>query len=299
MPRRRAGEALIRVTLAGICATDLEILRGYRSLHGIPGHEFVGTVVESDNPQWMQRRVVGEINVPCGRCDMCLWGWPKHCRNRSAIGIQGRDGAMAEYLTLPESNLHQVPDTVSDECAVFTEPLAAALEILGRVYVGPNQKIVVLGDGKLGLLVAQVIAYAGGRPIVVGHHAEKLAILERLGISTRMDTASLERSADVVVECTGHPAGFEEACRLVRPRGHIVLKSTYVSRVEVDISRLVVDEIHVIGSRCGPFEPALRLLAYGQIEVMPLIDSVYPLERGIEAFQRAGQKGVLKVLIRP
>jgi len=298
IPQRAAGEALIRVRLAGLCGTDLELLRGYRPFAGIPGHEFVGTVAECDEAGWEGRCVVGEINLACGECDMCQRGLRMHCRRRRVLGIFGHDGAFAEYLTLPVVNLHAIPAGVSDEQAVFTEPLAAALEIAAQVHIGPAQTVVVLGDDPLGLLVAQALALNGCRLVAVGHHAEKLAILARRGIETTLDASALAGAADVVVECTGKPAGFEDACRLVRPRGTLALKSTYVGRAEVDLSRLVVDEVTLVGSRCGPFEPALRLLARRLVDVESLIEAVYPLEQGVAAFERAAQCGALKVLLR-
>ena len=299
LPQRETGEALLRIALAGICNTDLELLRGYYPFRGIPGHEFVGTVVESDDPGWVGQRVVGDINVTCGKCDMCRRGMAAHCRSRLAVGIHGCDGAMAEYMTLPASNLHRVPDAVEDEAAVFTEPLAAALEILEGVHIKPSDLVVVLGDGKLGLLVAQAIALSGCRLIAIGHHPEKLAILERRAIRTQADGAALWKLADVVIECTGSQSGFEDALRLIRPRGQIVLKSTYAGQATVDMSRVVVDEVHLVGSRCGPFEPALQMLARGLVDVKSLIDSTYTLDDGVSAFQRAGKRGSLKVLVRP
>lgn len=298
-PTRRPAEALIRVRLAGVCGTDLELLRGYRPFVGIPGHEFVGEVVECDAAEWVGRRVAGEINIACGECEECRAGMPTHCRRRSAIGIFGRDGAFADYLTLPVANLHAVPDEVADEAAVFTEPLAAALEIADQTQVRPSDSVVVLGDGRLGLLAAQTLALTGCRLIAVGRHAHKLAILQQRGIETRLEAAGLERSADIVVECTGSPAGFETARRLARPRGRIVLKSTYAGRADVDLSAVVVDEVTVIGSRCGPFEPALRLLARRLVDVASLVEAVYALQQGPAALARAGERGALKVLLRP
>jgi len=298
-PERTAGEALIRIHLAGICSTDLQLLRGYRPFHGIPGHEFVGTVVESDEPQWIGRRVVGEINVPCRQCDMCRKNMPTHCRNRAAIGITGRDGAMAEYLLLPSSNLHKVPESVSDEMAVFTEPLAAALQIMEQVHILPTSRVIILGDGRLGLLAAQVISLTGCETIAVGRHADKLAILEHRGIATTLDTHPFEGSADVVVECTGNPDGWRQARALVHPRGQIILKSTFADQTAVDMSRVVVDEITLIGSRCGPFAPALRLLARRLVDVLPLISQGFRLEEASLAFAHAASKGILKVLLRP
>lgn len=292
-------EALIRILLAGICRTDLELLRGYRPFHGVPGHEFVGIVESCSDEAWVGQRVVGEINIPCRACDLCQRGLHSHCRRRAAIGIFGHDGAMAEYMTLPIDNLHPVPAGVEDRQAVFTEPLAAALQILQQIHILPEERVVVLGDGRLGLLVAQVLALTGCRLTVVGHHAEKLAILEHKGLSTRQSIDGLHGTIDVAVECTGRPDGFEEARQLLRPRGRLVLKSTYASRTEVDLSRLVVDEITLIGSRCGPFEPALRLLSQGLLDVTSLISEILPLSTGLRAFDLAEQKGMIKILLQP
>ncbi|MCX8066661.1 MAG: alcohol dehydrogenase catalytic domain-containing protein [Anaerolineae bacterium] len=292
------GEALVRVRLAGICNTDLEIVRGYMGFRGVLGHEFVGVVEEAEDRSLAGRRVVGEINAYCGECPTCRAGRPTHCPNRTTLGIWGRDGAFAEYLTLPVRNLHVVPDEVPDEAAVFTEPLAAALEVLEGVHLRPTDRVVVLGGGKLGLLVAQALALTGCDLLVVGHHREKLAILARRGIPTMLESETEGLSADVVVECTGRPEGFAAARRILRPRGTLVLKSTYHGRVEADLTGLVVDEITLVGSRCGPFPPALRLLQRGLVDVQSLVSEIYPLSRGLEAFARAAQPGVLKVLLR-
>jgi threonine dehydrogenase-like Zn-dependent dehydrogenase len=292
------GEALVRVRLAGICNTDLEIVRGYMGFRGVLGHEFVGTVEEAEDRSLIGQRVVGEINAYCGECPTCRAGRPTHCPHRTTLGIWGRDGAFAEYLTLPVRNLHKVPDTISDEEAVFTEPLAAALEILEQVHLRPTDRVVVLGDGKLGLLVAQVLALMGCDLLAVGRHREKLAILARRGIPTLLEAEAEGLAADVVVECTGRPEGFAAARRILRPRGMLVLKSTYHGGVEADLTGLVVDEITLVGSRCGPFPPALRLLQRGLVDVQPLISAVYPLDRGMEAFARAAEPGVLKVLLQ-
>ncbi|HEY76974.1 MAG TPA: alcohol dehydrogenase catalytic domain-containing protein [Thermoflexia bacterium] len=296
------GEALVRVRLAGICNTDLEIVRGYMGFQGVLGHEFVGTVVECADgtaaPSLVGRRVVGEINAYCGECPTCRAGRPTHCPNRTTLGIWGRDGAFAEYLTLPARNLYPVPDGLPDEAAVFTEPLAAALEILEQVHIRPTDRVVVLGDGKLGLLVAQVVALLGCDLVVVGRHPEKLAILARRGVSTALAGETDGLVADVVVECTGRPEGFATAKRLLRPRGTLVLKSTYHGQVEADLTALVVDEISLVGSRCGPFPPALRLLQRGLVDVRPLISEIYPLSEGEKAFARAAEPGTLKVLLR-
>ena len=301
------GEALVRVRLAGICNTDLEIVRGYMGFRGVLGHEFVGTVEECAAGSearseaeclMIGQRVVGEINAYCGECSTCRAGRPTHCPNRTTLGIWGRDGAFAEYLTLPVRNLHRVPDTISDEEAVFTEPLAAALEILEQVHLRPTDRVVVLGDGKLGLLVAQALALTGCDLLAVGRHREKLAILARRGIPTALEAEAEGLAADVVVECTGRPEGFAAARRILRPRGTLVLKSTYHGYVEADLTGLVVDEITLVGSRCGPFPPALRLLQRGLVDVRSLISAVYPLAQGVEAFARAAEPGVLKVLLR-
>jgi threonine dehydrogenase-like Zn-dependent dehydrogenase len=292
------GEALVRVRLAGICNTDLEIVRGYMGFRGVLGHEFVGTVEEAEDRSLIGQRVVGEINAYCGECPTCRAGRPTHCPHRTTLGIWGRDGAFAEYLTLPVRNLHTVPDAISDEEAVFTEPLAAALEILEQVHLRPTDRVVVLGDGKLGLLVAQVLALMGCDLLAVGRHREKLAILARRGIPTLLEAEAEGLAADVVVECTGRPEGFAAARRILRPRGMLVLKSTYHGGVEADLTGLVVDEITLVGSRCGPFPPALRLLQRGLVDVQPLISAVYPLDRGMEAFARAAEPGVLKVLLQ-
>ncbi len=303
-PRPEPGpaEALVRVSLAGICNTDLEILRGYMGFRGVLGHEFVGIVEAAPNERLVGRRVVGEINLPCRQCPTCLAGRPTHCPNRSTLGIADHDGVLAGYVALPLANLHVVPSQVSDRQAVFTEPLAAALEIGEQVHIRPEERVVVLGDGKLGLLVAQVLALSGCDLLAIGRHADKLAILKKRGIAVLNagNTASLPAaSADIVVECTGHPDGFAEARRLVRPRGRLVLKSTFHGQNEVDLTGLVVDEVTLVGSRCGPFAPALRLLAQGLVETDALVDTEYPLAEGLVAFERAATRGALKVLVRP
>lgn len=292
------GEALVRVRLAGICNTDLEIVRGYMGFRGVLGHEFVGVVEDAEDRSLVGRRVVGEINAYCGECPTCRAGRPTHCPNRTTLGIWGRDGAFAEYLTLPARNLHVVPDDIPDEAAVFTEPLAAALEILEQVHLHPTDRVVVLGDGKLGLLVAQVLGLMGCDLTVVGHHRGKLDILARRGIPTALESEIEGLTADVVVECTGRPEGFAVAWHILRPRGMLVLKSTYHGRVEADLTGLVVDEITLVGSRCGPFPPALRLLQRGLVDVLSLVSEVYPLAQGVEAFARAAAPGTLKVLLR-
>ncbi len=297
-PEPQPGEALIRVSVAGVCNTDLELLKGYHQFRGVPGHEFVGVVERAPAAEaWEGRRVVGEINVACGACPTCRANRPTHCPHRTTLGISGRDGAFAEYLTLPIANLHPVPDTIPDEVAVFTEPLAAACEIIQQVHLRPTDCVIVVGDGKLGLLCAQVLALTGCDLTVVGHHPEKLEIVARQGIATALANAGVEGGADVVVEATGHPGGYATARRLVRPRGTIVLKSTYHASLEVNLTKVVVDEITLVGSRCGPFVPALRLLERGLVEVVSLIQARYPFSEVLAAFEHAAQPGALKVLV--
>jgi len=301
VPTPSPGEALVRVRLAGVCNTDLELVRGYMSFRGVPGHEFVGEVVRADGaPEWVGKRVVGEINAACGQCETCRAGRSTHCPHRTTLGIAGRDGALAEYLRLPVVNLHLAPGSVPDEAAVFTEPLAAACEITEGVHVHPADRVVVLGDGKLGLLCAQVLQLTGCDLLVVGRHEESLGILQRRGIKTALAQAFLPlQRFDVVVEVTGTPQGFATAGQLVRPRGIIVLKSTYHGLVEANPSTLVVNEVTLAGSRCGPFEPALRLMEQQLVDVTSLIQARYPLSDGLAAIERAGQRGTLKVLIEP
>jgi threonine dehydrogenase-like Zn-dependent dehydrogenase len=298
-PTPRPADVRVRTLLAGICNTDLEIVRGYADFSGVLGHEFVGIVDRAEDPDLEGQRVVGEINAPCGACGLCLAGHGVHCPDRTALGIRGRDGVLAEYFCLPAANLHVVPDGIPDEVAVFCEPLAAACEVLEQVHVRPSLRVMVLGDGKLGLLVAQVLSLTGCDLTVLGRHEEKLGILASRGIAVRIGDDGLARQADLVIECTGQASGFEAAARLVRPRGMLVLKSTYHGLVHADLSSLVVDEVHVVGSRCGPFQAALRLLAQGLVDVVPLIDAIYTLEEGLAAMAHAGQRGALKVLVRP
>lgn len=296
IPDPPPGEALVRVVRAGICNTDLELIRGYYPYTGILGHEFVG-IVEQGPEHLLGHRVVGEINAVCGQCRFCRSGQPTHCENRTVLGIVNRNGAFADYLSLPVENLHPVPDTVPTDIATFTEPVAAALEIQQQVTVRASERVLVVGDGKLGQLVAQTLALTGCELLVVGRHREKLANLAARGIQTGLEDAVTDRAFDLAVECTGNPAGFELARRALRPRGILVLKSTYAGQLTFDASSLVVDEITLIGSRCGPFPPALQLLASGQIDVEPLIHARYPLSKGLAAFEQAKTKGVLKVLL--
>lgn len=299
-PPRKEGEAKIRVKLAGICNTDLEIIRGYMGFKGILGHEFVGIVVEADKKEIIGKRVVGEINCSCGTCEYCKIGLKKHCPNRSILGIYNRNGVFAEYVTLPETNLHVIPDNVSDEEAVFTEPLAAAFQILEQVHIKPTDKVIVLGDGKLGLLVAQVIQKTGCDIICIGRHQNKLSILQRLGIKTLLEKEIIEEQiADIVIDCTGSPSGYDKALHLLKPwTGKLILKSTYAGVVELNLAPIVINEIAVIGSRCGPFPIALSALAEKKIHVKELISKQYPLEEGVEAFAYAETPSTLKVLLK-
>jgi threonine dehydrogenase-like Zn-dependent dehydrogenase len=298
-PQPPPDEVRIQTILAGICNTDIEILRGYHGFEGVLGHEFVGVVDQAEDPSLVGRRVVGEISASCRVCPTCRAGRYTHCPTRTTIGILNRDGVLADYFCLPVPNLHPVPDDVPDEAAVFTEPLAAACQVLEQVHLRPTDRVIVLGDGKLGLLVAQVVALSGCDLTAVGRHSEKLAILSDRGIATQLDGSDVKGEADVVIECTGQPAGFRRAHDLLRPRGRLVLKSTYHGLVEADLSRLVVDEIQVVGSRCGPFAPAIRLLSQGLVDVLPLIEAEYPLDEGMAAFEHAQRRGALKVLVRP
>jgi len=300
-PRPRPGEALIRVSLAGICGTDLEILKGYSGFRGILGHEFVGRVTECDEVQWLGRRVVGEINISCGECTFCLWGLGRHCPHRTVVGIANRNGAFAEYLVLPVVNLHAVPDAIPDEAAVFVEPLAAAAEVLEYVRVAPSPRIAVLGDGRLGLLVAQVLVHSHSNVVVIGKHASKLKLARSWGAKTvaLSQTKLPAASLSLVVEATGSPAGLQEALRLVEPRGTILMKSTYREMAYFDTAKLVVDEIRLVGSRCGNFSTALDLLRGGHVNVQALISKKFPLHAGLEAFEYVENNPCLKVLLLP
>lgn len=297
MPVAGSGEALIRVRLAGICGTDLAMLGGYAGFGGVPGHEFVGEVVTTADAAWAGRRVVGSINIGCGRCDACRSDGPAHCVQRQVLGIRGRDGAFAEYLRLPVANLHGVPDQVSDRQAVFVEPLAAALRVLEQVSVSPGTRAAVIGPGRLGLLVAQVLREAGAEVTVIGRSQASLVLPRELGLS-----ASLEPHAtgfDVVVETSGRAEGLDHALDWVRPRGAVVLKSTYAAPPAVDMSRAVINEIALIGSRCGPFDQALAWLDAGRVQVEAMIDGEFDLDRFTDAYALAARSGVRKVLLKP
>ncbi len=296
-PVRAPGESLVRVALAGICGTDLEIASGYMKYRGVPGHEFVGTVVETSSPHLRARRVVGEINAGCGRCATCAAGLARHCANRTVLGILGRDGAFAETLRLPDANLIPIPDSMPDDVAVFTEPVAAACEILEQVHLARNKSIAVLGDGRLGALVALVLKAEGHLPLVCGHHREKLARLAELGLATA-DEASLAEKFEVVIDCSGSGVGLQRAMELVKPRGTIILKSTAADGAEINLAPVVINEITVIGSRCGCFGPALTALEAGRIDPRQLIDATFALEDGLAAFEAARNPLNFKILLR-
>ncbi|HQE83287.1 MAG TPA: alcohol dehydrogenase catalytic domain-containing protein [Candidatus Hydrogenedentes bacterium] len=291
-------EALVRVRYAGICNTDIEILRGYMKFKGIPGHEFVGVVEEASNQHLLGKRVVGEINCVCGACEYCQREMPHHCCARTVLGIQGRDGAFAEYLTLPEENLHLVPESVPDEIAVFTEPAAAAFRIPEQVEIDADDRIIVLGDGKLGLLAAQVLWLQAKNLVCVGRHPWKLEVLTPLCIQTRLADEPLEGGAEIVVDATGSAAGFSRALQLVRPEGVVVLKTTVAGRSEVDLSLPVINEVQIVGSRCGPFRPALEALALGTVVVKPMISATYPLDEADRALEHAQSGDAIKILLQ-
>ena len=297
------GEALIRVSRVGICNTDVEIVNGYAGFHGIIGHEFVGVVESAPGRLMIGKRVVGEINAGCGRCDLCLKGDPRHCPNRTVLGIVNRSGAMAEYVSLPVRNLLEVPETITDEEAVFTEPLAAACEILEQIAIGKEHKVAVIGDGKLGLLIAQVLASTGCRLTHIGKHPNKLEITARRGIATHqlseLTSEHYQCAFDIVIEASGSANGFKLAQEIIRPRGTIVMKSTIHGDVPFDAARIIVNEITLIGSRCGRFQDALTLLEQKKVDVKSLISKVFPLSGGVEAMEYAQQNGILKVQLQP
>lgn len=299
LPRIPKGFARIRVLAAGICSTDLELQRGYYGFSGTPGHEFVGEVTDAEDRGWIGKRVGGEINLACGDCEWCARDLGRHCPHRTVLGIVKHPGAHAEFLTLPMRNLHPIPDSVSDEQAVFIEPVAAACEILDQVRVPAGSRIAVLGDGKLGLLIAQVLRARGARVHLYGRHRDKMRLVERDGLTVETAGKSLpERAWPMVVEATGSADGLRSAVALCEPRGTVIMKSTVHGLVKIDTAPAIVNEVTLIGSRCGRFEPAIRLLASGRVWVDGLISDQFPLARAPEAFRRAGAKGVLKVLLR-
>jgi 2-desacetyl-2-hydroxyethyl bacteriochlorophyllide A dehydrogenase len=300
LPRVPKGFARIRLLAAGICSTDLELQRGYYGFAGTPGHEFVGEVVSAEDQRWLGKRVVGEINLACGKCEWCARGLGRHCPQRTVLGILNHPGAFREFLTLPLRNLHRVPDSIPTEAAVFIEPLAAACEILDQVKIPKDDAVGVLGDGKLGLLIAQVLQAHGARVHLFGRHADKLRIAEQAGIATETVPAKLPESGyRWVVDATGSPEGLHSAVAMCEPRGTVIMKSTVHGMVTIDTAPVIVNEITLVGSRCGRFEPAIRLLRAGKINAQDLISDQFPLERAPEAFRQAARKGVLKVLLQP
>jgi threonine dehydrogenase-like Zn-dependent dehydrogenase len=297
IPKPQSGEALVRVRLAGICSTDLEMVRGYYPFTGILGHEFVGEVMEAPGPALKGERVTGEINIVCGECATCRRGDPTHCENRTILGIHDRMGCFAEYLSLPLENLYRIPTSVPDDLAVFTEPLAAALEIQQQVHIQPTDRVLIVGAGRLGQLIAQTVALTGCDLHVVVRHDYQREILAARKIATLTEDQITERSYDLVIEATGSPGGFDLGRKAVRPRGTFVLKSTYAGDLTTNFSSIVVDEITLVGSRCGPFEPALRLLASRRVDPVPLITKRYHLSDGLAAFEHAKKPGVFKILL--
>lgn len=299
LPEVKSGEALVKVLVAGICATDLEIVKGYGGFSGVLGHEFVGIVETATNQSCVGKRVVGAINIGCGQCTVCTQSGPEHCPQRRVLGIKNHDGAFAEYLVLPEGNLHAVPSGIADETAVFTEPLAAAVRVQEQLRDVKPASAAVVGPGRLGLLVGQVLASSGAPVIMLGRRAASLELARGLGLEAGLVEEAATDGFELVVEATGNENGLEEALRLVGPLGTVVMKSTFHGRSTVGLTKVVVGEITVVGSRCGPFEPALRLLNAGAVQVQPMISAEYPLAEGLAAFARAATPGTLKVLLRP
>jgi threonine dehydrogenase-like Zn-dependent dehydrogenase len=298
-PEPEKGEALIKITKAGICNTDLELVKGYMNFEGILGHEFVGRIVEAPEKQWIGNRVVGEINIPCGHCETCRGGDPKHCPSRKVLGIHQKDGVFAEFATLPLGNLHVLPSMVSDIDAVFIEPLAAAIAIFDHICPEKNNDVLILGDGKLGLLAAQVMQTCSLNAYCVGYHTKKLALIEKSGIQTAKDAGVWNRKFDFVVEATGNPKGIEEALSFIKPKGKIVAKSTFCEHVKIDISALVVNEILLAGSRCGSFVKALEFLEKESLDLGGMVDGDFPLTDAQSAFEKAKMPEMIKVLLTP
>ncbi len=299
-PDPKSGEVLVKVNLAGICGTDLEILDGYMKYDGILGHEFVGIVEKADNSELIGKRVVGEINAGCGKCESCQKGMERHCPNRTVLGILKRNGAFAEFLSLPEKNLHIIPDSITDEQAVFVEPLAAAFEINEQVRLQPQWSVAVVGDGRLAQLIIQVLKLTCPNITCFGKHKSKLENLINIGVKIKIGIEkSDEQSFDLLVEATGSNSGFEDTMKLIKPRGTVVLKSTIASKEHLDLTPTIVNEITLIGSRCGLFKPAIDALATGMVSVDFMIDSTFPLEKFSEAIQYAKKPDTLKVFLKP
>jgi threonine dehydrogenase-like Zn-dependent dehydrogenase len=296
-PRTPPGESLVRVTTAGICGTDLELARGYMGYSGVPGHEFVGIVERTDSRHLAGQRVVGEINASCDTCDFCAQNLGRHCPHRTVLGILGRDGAFADYLTLPDRNLIPIPEALPDEMAVFIEPLAAAYEIFEQTRIGPNEKILILGDGRLGALLALTLKAEAYSSLVGGHHQAKLQFLDRLGLKVELEQ-NLKPGFDLVIDSTGRPSGFTRAIELVRPRGRIILKTTAAAGTPLNLASLVINEITVIGSRCGRFQPALAAVEAPRLDPRPLVSAQFPLDDALSAFDAAANRSNFKCLLR-
>lgn len=299
-PDPKPGEVLVRINLAGICGTDLEILDGYMTYNGILGHEFVGTVENAENTSLIGKRVVGEINAGCGSCESCEKGMDRHCLNRTVLGLLKRDGAFAEFLSLPEKNLHVIPDSITDEQAVFVEPLAAAFEIKEQVSLQPQWKVAVVGDGRLAQLIIRVLKLTCPNITCFGRHKSKFESLINIGVKIKIGIEKFdEQSFDLIVEATGSNSGFADTMKLIKPRGIVILKSTIASRENLDLTPVVVNEITLIGSRCGLFKPAIDALATGMVSVDSMIDSTFPLEKFSEAIEHTKKPETLKVFLKP
>ena len=297
VPVPQKDEALVKVNMAGICNTDLELVKGYMGFQGVLGHEFVGVVESSNDKEWTGKRVCGEINFGCGKCDICLKGLSRHCPERTVLGILNQNGAFAEYVLLPVDNLHVVSDAIPNEHAVFVEPVAAALEILEQIKIEPDHKVAVIGDGKLGLLICQVLRLSGADIHLFGKHERKLNLATKWKIRTHFPEEPLVKMFDIVVEVSGSASGFSAALNVLKPRGTMVLKSTYHGNLEINAAPIVIDEISIVGSRCGPFAAAIRVLEKGLIDVQPLIDRVFPFGGILDAFEYAKLKPSLKVIV--
>lgn len=297
-PECDADKALVKVRIAGICGTDLQLLQGYKDFHGIPGHEFIGEVIQCPgDPSWLGKRVVSDINISCGVCPACSTGMTTHCHRRSIVGIHDQDGAFAQYLVLPIKNLHSVPEPLSDDSAVFAEPSAAALEILQQVNIHTDQSVLLVGAGRLGQLIAQVLACAGCKLSAIVRRPAQTKLLSRYNIRC-LEAQQLEpKSFDIVIEASGQAEGLKTGFKALRPRGTLVLKSTYKPSTEVDLSQVVINEFTVIGSRCGPMDLALRYLSEGKIQPQPLITARYPLSEVVKAFEHAAEPGSLKTIL--
>jgi 2-desacetyl-2-hydroxyethyl bacteriochlorophyllide A dehydrogenase len=295
-PVRPPNHALLKMRAVGICNTDIELLNGYYNFHGVLGHEFVAEVIEGAD-EWIGKRVVGEINIACESCDYCQRGIPSQCHNRKTLGIRDYQGAFAEYLTLPVRNLHAVPDSISDDQAVFVEPLASALEIPELVHIQPGSSVIVIGAGKLGLLCAQVLNHLGADVSVVVRRQKPRELLAAWGIKALESGSLMESSTDVVIDCTGTEDGIKTALDIAKPRGSVIMKSTYARKANINLSQAVVKELRLIGTRCGPFPAAIRLLARKSIDVESMIDAHYEIEDAVAALDAANESGKLKVIV--